>query len=170
VTGGEVCADPLTDHQYCGSNCAQCTNGATCQGGLCSSTSICTPGLTLCGTSCVDINSDPYNCGSCGKTCGTLDPSCSAGKCSTLGCASGLKGCSPTTNPKNLTACADETSDPKNCGGCNNACNPGEICSASACETFVYASASWECGLGNALTKFCPNYKICVGASVACPP
>lgn len=36
---------------------------------------------TLCGSACVDIESDPNNCGGCGIACGGSD-TCSSGQCS----------------------------------------------------------------------------------------
>jgi hypothetical protein len=45
---------------------------------------ICAAGLTSCGASCVDINTDVNNCGGCGQTCGPIVSECSAGQCHAL--------------------------------------------------------------------------------------
>jgi hypothetical protein len=54
-------------------NLAACTNGFTCSGA-----GTCTCGLTVCGSSCVNPNTDGNNCGSCGNAC---LGGCSSGKC-----------------------------------------------------------------------------------------
>jgi len=51
-----------------------------CTGGVCSS---CLPGLTSCSGSCVDLKTDPANCGTCGKACASGE-SCSAGICTAV--------------------------------------------------------------------------------------
>lgn len=50
-----------------------CAAGFTCQAGAC------TCSKTTCGTACVDVQSDPANCGRCGHAC--QGGGCSAGKC-----------------------------------------------------------------------------------------
>jgi hypothetical protein len=40
----------------------------------------CNPGEAVCGDACVDLQSDPDNCGGCGKACGP-DDTCEAGTC-----------------------------------------------------------------------------------------
>ena len=40
----------------------------------------CVKGVSICGTSCVDLQKDSKNCGECGKTCGT-GTICAVGKC-----------------------------------------------------------------------------------------
>ena len=60
-----------------------CQAPATCQSdGSCA----CSPPTTLCGRSCVDLQSDKNNCGMCGKRCpaggdGVLLGACVAGQC-----------------------------------------------------------------------------------------
>ena len=40
----------------------------------------CAPGLTMCGFSCVDLTSNPNNCGSCGNAC-SLATQCMRSEC-----------------------------------------------------------------------------------------
>ena len=44
---------------------------------------VCPPGLTHCGGTCVDLNSDPSNCGNCGKVC-SIGEGCNLGNCCRL--------------------------------------------------------------------------------------
>lgn len=40
----------------------------------------CSPGMTMCGATCVQLSRDPANCGACGNAC-TPSEGCSAGAC-----------------------------------------------------------------------------------------
>jgi len=42
----------------------------------------CAPGLALCSGQCIDLTSDPLNCGSCGHSCGTM--TCTMGGCDSI--------------------------------------------------------------------------------------
>ena len=53
-----------------------CSSPATCQAGTC----VCENGTAYCSGACIDVTSDPKNCGGCGKTC---PDGCSAGRCFT---------------------------------------------------------------------------------------
>jgi hypothetical protein len=58
-------------------NGTQCGSGANevCTGGVCG----CKPGTSTCGGNCVDLTSDPANCGTCGKGC--VYGGCASSKC-----------------------------------------------------------------------------------------
>jgi hypothetical protein len=80
-------ADMLSDAAACVPQGQACVNGATCCGGLSCLNLTCVPsncpnGLVSCNGSCVNPMSDSYNCGTCGKTCGTTTPVCLNGVCS----------------------------------------------------------------------------------------
>jgi hypothetical protein len=83
-------------------------------------------GLTDCGTGCVDLSSDPNNCGGCGAACPI--GICEGGFCSSvhvdIGCVL------PTVMCGGL--CADLSSDPFNCSGCGVAC-PSANCVGGTC-------------------------------------
>jgi cytochrome c peroxidase len=42
---------------------------------------MCTPPMTMCGTTCVDTDSDAMNCGACGNVCPVNKPTCAVGTC-----------------------------------------------------------------------------------------
>jgi len=79
------------------------------------------PGCTKCGgATCLDLQTDKNNCGSCGNACGDL-------------CCNG--------------ACVDSTSDNANCGACGAACTGGNTCCASSCvDTKTDLSNCGSCG------------------------
>ncbi|CAK9327295.1 unnamed protein product [Citrullus colocynthis] len=66
------------------------------------------PGRNCCQKKCVDLKTDRYNCGKCGKKC-KYSQVCCKGKC---------------VNPM---------FNRKHCGGCNNKCNRGSLCVYGMC-------------------------------------
>jgi alpha-tubulin suppressor-like RCC1 family protein len=109
----------------------------------------CAVGETLCGTACVDTQTDPDHCGDCTTVCPSAadgSPACGAGSCGVV-CNSGYHNCSgacdddtsvdscgssctPCTAPINAIATCDGTS-------CGFTCSPGTVsCNgAAACCT-----------------------------------
>jgi MYXO-CTERM domain-containing protein len=83
----------------------------------------CTAPLSLCGEVCVDLASDPNNCGVCGNVCATGEL-CSAGVCTGV-CGDGLTQCGQS--------CVDLNTDILNCGSCGAACLAGQTCVAGVC-------------------------------------
>jgi hypothetical protein len=88
----------------------------------------CPAGLTACDGRCVDLRSDPDNCGRCDNECEDdythKGQVCSAGTCAAK-CATGFTDCSG--------ACVDEQTDPSNCGVCGLVCGCGQVCSGGIC-------------------------------------
>lgn len=105
------------------SDCSSCGNkcegGKTCKNGKCE----CPYGTYECKGICKpskDFKEDPYNCGSCGKTCDkTAGEVCKDGGCK---CPKGDK--------------PDFKKDNKNCGKCETKCKveKGETCKDGKCE------------------------------------
>ena len=81
----------------------------------------CATGQEDCGGTCVDTQSDLYNCGSCGNAC-RMEQGCVDGSCI---CAGGLLACGAD--------CVDSLVDAHNCGGCGVACASGQACVAGVC-------------------------------------
>jgi hypothetical protein len=76
----------------------------------------CAMGETTCNGLCAQVQSDVYNCGSCGHGC--YDPGfgayCQNGACIACPPGGGLCG--------NPSACVNLNTDPNNCGGCGFRC------------------------------------------------
>ena len=76
------CTPPFNTPAACGDCFTQCGGGtpicSPVDGGY-ACVPACTPPLTLCGSTCVDLDTDPMHCGACNNQC----PSgiCQAGKC-----------------------------------------------------------------------------------------
>ncbi len=83
----------------------------------------CTSPLFLCAGLCVDLASDPTNCGVCGTICPT-GQFCSGGGCAAA-CAPGTVQCGQS--------CVDINSSVLHCGGCDRPCGAGQVCTAGIC-------------------------------------
>jgi hypothetical protein len=75
---GGSCVDLTSDNNNCGACGNACGEGMYCNsfgecdpsgGGGTITTPVCAEGLTYCGGACVDLGSDPNNCGGCGAGC-----------------------------------------------------------------------------------------------------
>jgi len=131
---------PNSEHcGQCGNQCApgqQCFStsdtGMDCQ---CKGSKHLCPATSGTG-SCVDLDDDTKNCGSCGYVCPTItnaDPACSQGRCGYI-CRPGFADC----NGRSSDGCeVDLNSDPRNCGSCGNACDvgAGQPCAGGKCAT-----------------------------------
>src|SRR5262249_12971604 len=109
-----------------------------------------------------DTQSDPQNCGACGKAC-TASESCDHGV-----------GIDPCTSQQNMCpgGCANLTNDPSNCGACGKLCvsaassNGKAVCSVGQC--------TFDCGSGGgtACSDGCYDLKTsaknCGSCGVAC--
>jgi hypothetical protein len=117
------------------------------------------------GSACVDLSTDPANCGGCRKAC-PAGAGCSGGACV---CPSGTSECGG--------ACVDPSSDPANCGGCGKPCGATEVCKlgvcSASCGTLTKCGASCvdtsssEANCGGC-GKACSMGQICSGGSCAC--
>lgn len=90
----------------------------------------CPAGTMHCSGECVDAQTDPENCGTCGNVCDPVkSDGCVAGNCSCLDALEcrGEQKCCPVYGCKNILT------DPSNCGDCAYACAIGESCVAGTC-------------------------------------
>ncbi|MGI8477766.1 MAG: hypothetical protein ACR2OO_15545 [Thermomicrobiales bacterium] len=94
--GAEQCLTDLGfDDLNCGGCGQACPPSFICANGGCRCGIVCGPDQTLdenacvcscavgtaCGSACVDVASDPGNCGACGNVCRPFEPSCAGGGC-----------------------------------------------------------------------------------------
>lgn len=128
---------------------------------------MCQTGQVACGSSCVDLQADSANCGSCGNAC-AAPAVCANGSCSTA-CAADHEKCGET--------CVNLSSDAANCGACGKACDAGVPCVEGVCgcpesvlfcqgQCFDPMADAQHCGsCGSA----CSGGKGCVDGACQCP-
>jgi hypothetical protein len=131
------CEADLFATTSCGACGVVCDPGQTCAADEYGRPAcMCPPGMTFCSDHCVNVGTDPFNCGGCDVDCTKATNEHAAGLCNygscTLGCVQGWGDCN--ANPKD--GCETNfDSDPRNCGGCGNACDllTGQPCIAGRC-------------------------------------
>jgi hypothetical protein len=111
---------------------------------------------TCCSGICIDTNSDPENCGSCGNLCRPKGLPCTDGVCG-VNCAQGLSECREGD-------CVDLKTDTWNCGSCFNICRQGEICNNGKC--FDLTSDVNNCGTYGTICPGGKNAACCSGTCV----
>ncbi|CAN5760050.1 hypothetical protein BH09MYX1_BH09MYX1_34640 [soil metagenome] len=153
---GVTCVDAKTDPKNCGKCGNVCGTGFSCAAGVCAidcgTKSACgstDDGGADAGLVCVDIKTDPLNCGACGKDCSALPApangklGCVAGACAVTSCDPGFADCNKTLGD----GCEVNTNtDKTNCGKCGTVCGSGTpvcgqgTCIATACGNSVIDS------------------------------
>jgi hypothetical protein len=150
TAGKQYCSNPLYDSSNCGGCGNVCAANTTCMNGTCVAVASPDGGAMTClaparmcatptGVACINVMSDPSNCGGCGITCGS-GQFCGNGICAASGgtdagtappkCVGTQVSCvAPTGAPY----CADLSSDSANCGGCQKQCPAGWACSGGTC-------------------------------------
>ncbi|MDP3275485.1 MAG: MXAN_6577-like cysteine-rich protein [Deltaproteobacteria bacterium] len=93
----------------------------------------------LCGSRCINTQSDPRNCGSCDNACPGTSV-CTDGRCVPT-CPSSQRACG--------NECVTLASDARHCGACGSACPSGQLCSRGACS-LVCDPRLTVCGGANA--------------------
>jgi Stigma-specific protein, Stig1 len=136
---------------------AGCTEGAISggpsgSGGSGPGTSCGVPGQSVCGSSCVNLSSDPANCGVCGHSCAPGEL-CSSAQCA---CQPGFTRCGAT--------CVDTRTNGAHCGACNMACT-AQVCANGTCQDSC-PSGSTACG--TSCINVASDPMNCGGCSVVC--
>jgi len=101
----------------------------------------------VCGAACVNLQTDPSNCGSCGRACAAASnarAACAAGACG-LVCNAGFGNC----NGSAADGCeTDTTTTLAHCGACGNSCparaNATARCSGGTCD-FTCSAGYGDC-------------------------
>jgi hypothetical protein len=100
----------------------------------------CSAGLTMCGATCANTNSNFNHCGGCDKACANGQV-CDSGKCSSS-CSAGTMLCG--------SSCATVATDPAHCGNCTTMCRSDQTCTGGAC---VCPSGTTLCPSGTCATN-----------------
>jgi hypothetical protein len=178
IVGGkaEGEAKPLSRNQ----NAGNCTADADCSGGCCAFGQCVAPGencantlsLICCpGVGCKLLDSDPNNCGACGKVCPngqicqggqcfcTTDAGCPGGCCGNGQCVPAGASCGGSSTCCPGAGCTQVSSDPGNCGVCGMKCSSGQTCSGGVC----HCSMDSDCSSGR-----CCAGGMCVAPGASC--
>jgi hypothetical protein len=161
------CEADLSLASHCGTCATTCTGAApmcASQGGSFVCTSGCpSTGPTLCGTSCVDMTTDPKNCATCGHACPVVtsgQATCVSSACDFL-CDANFHRCG--------ASCADDTST-SSCGSSCTACGAAPANGAPTCDGtncgFSCNSGFHKCGSACADST---SVSSCGTSCVACP-
>ncbi len=171
--GTFVCALLRSDPRHCGLctvDCVETHRGDSCANNQCACgtsrlgctgnrQSWCCPPRSE-GTSayCTDLDRSAADCGACGVQCDLrVSDRCDGGRCV---CGTERGPCAGT--PESLccadgvdVACADTTTSPIHCGGCNRTCEAGERCVEGTC------TEGTACAGGCAAGEVCCNGACC---------
>src|SRR6476469_3332518 len=112
------------------------SGGTTGAGGTGICAVACTTGRNCCGGSCVNLQNDPLNCGSCGSRCEGATPFCGDGTCQQAPCDPQTRPCDPNS------VCCGST-----------CCPAGDIC----CEDQGPISRAPTCFTPTAAAPTCPQ-------------
>jgi MYXO-CTERM domain-containing protein len=134
---GNECADLFIDPQ----NCGECGNvcfydhaSPRCSGGSCQMGD-CHGGWGDCnvdsGDGCETRLGTNENCGFCGDVCyfEHAEPLCQNDECLLLSCDTGYGNCNGDTQD----GCEADLNTFGHCGGCDQECNPGQVCHQGDC-------------------------------------
>jgi len=126
----------------------------------------CPLGQVLCGSTCVDLDTDSSHCGACDASC-SVNATCSGAVCV---CRHGFQNCDGE--------CVNLLSDASNCGSCGTVCSTDNVCSSGTCSDSC-GSGEAQCGkdcvnlLSDALNcgscdNICTGGRICQQGSCIC--
>lgn len=157
---GVTCVDAQSDSKHCGVCDNACPESWTCEDGHCVAQEEiacgenCKGANTCCGSSCVNMDVDIMNCGSCQNECKD-DQICLHGQCIVPGetgtcedgCAPGYTCCGES--------CVDLTSSSLHCGGCDLPCDAGLYCDKGQCTVSCQCSDGMVCNEAGTCVPSC---------------
>jgi hypothetical protein len=133
------CETDFNDPVTCGTSCLDqevCDMTESCVDGVC--TPNCTG--TMCGTECVDLDTDENHCGACDHACldgaNEVSTACVAGACEPV-CEAGRDDCATPADPVADDGCETDLNSTASCGtncGDIEACGLGASCNTSVCQ------------------------------------
>jgi hypothetical protein len=139
--------------------------GVSCVSGKCVCLNV---NETACADGCVDLETTPTDCGSCGHAC-EIGGVCKTGMC---GCTGNLMCGGPPTCTQTMGP-----GDPANCGACGKICDPTEFCTDGACVCrFPYKLCGGTCvditsdpANCGACGTACPMNQLCLSPGIGMP-
>jgi hypothetical protein len=126
------CTEDACTTGQCSHTAVSCDDGLACTADACESTSdltftcsnVTSGSDAVCNGQCIDTQTDPNNCGSCGVQCGP-NSACTQSECV---CDVGFDDCNETPG------CETDISSEPNCGGCGVTCFDDNECTADLCS------------------------------------
>jgi len=177
-----VCVDKETDPANCGT-CEHACSGPeagaghpVCAGGQCTVACDSDAGTSIyCGSACVDKETDPANCNTCGTKCPGPDSGSGQGICVNAACQISCVSDAGTTLFCPTTGDCVDPMGIANCGGCGTVCpaptaNGAASCTGSplacgfACTTGYHPSGGSACNATCAANTDDPSVDPCVVA------
>jgi len=107
-------------------------------------------GLTRCTGTCVNLFTDPRNCGLCDTTCEAphvSTSSCANGECIIAACETGYRDC----DHEFANGCEADLSSDATCGSCTNPCILDGFPDCTPCS----GGAGWHCCFTSGGTQYC---------------
>jgi hypothetical protein len=121
---------------------------------------VCPEGQTRCDDECVDLQTDPLNCGACSLPC--------ASELGASTCIEGTCACSPGTTRCD-DVCVNTARDPLNCGACGSECLDDTECVDGACAAAQTACPQDQTRCGDACVDTTSDSANCSACGLACP-
>ncbi len=127
VTDG--CESPLGTDNNCSACGDSCSGGFFCYDQQC--TDHCPSGMSRCEGACIDVTSDPSNCGDCNVVCSPQngEGTCESGSCAIGSCNSGFADCDGLES----NGCEVRLGTVDDCSSCGDSCAGTQVCSNNTC-------------------------------------
>jgi uncharacterized repeat protein (TIGR01451 family) len=169
----------------CGTVCVAANGTPSCDLGVCS-LATCIPTHTDCdglySTGCEFViatyQTDPNNCGGCGKVCSFLHAAavCVSGNCGLGTCSSGFSDCNGFALDGCEYANTGFQTDPSHCGSCTKQCSASQVCTGGTCVATTCPSGFSDCnqlssdGCEYANGGFASDPNNCGACGLSCSP